>query len=125
MPIIEVFWSIFLVFLLVAWIWVIISIIGDLFRSDDIGGFAKGIWIMFLILLPWLGILCYMIVRGSGMQERTAKMLSDANDAQRAYIQNVAGVSTADELSKLAELKSSGVLTAAEFDAQKAKLLTD
>lgn len=123
MPILEVFWSIFLIFLLVAWIWVIISIIGDLFRSDDIGGLAKGIWILLIILVPWLGVLCYVVVRGSGMQKRTEKMVSDVNEAQRAYIQNVAGVSTADELAKLAELKASGVITDSEFDAQKAKLL--
>jgi hypothetical protein len=116
-------WSIFVFFLLVAWIWVIIGIIGDVFRSKDLGGLAKGIWVLFIIATPWLGVLCYLIARGKGMEERGVQALKRAEDVQRAYIQDVAGSSTADELSKLAELKDKGVISEAEFEGQKAKLL--
>ncbi len=115
--------SIFMFFLLVAWIWVVISVVTDIFRSKDLNGLDKGIWMFFVIIMPWLGVLAYLIVRGGGMQERTAEMLVKADDAQRKYIQNIAGVSTADELTKLAELKEKGVITDAEFEDQKAKLL--
>ncbi len=123
MPFLDMIWSIFVFFLLVAWIWVIIGIIGDVFRSKDLGGFAKGIWVLFIIAIPWLGVLCYLIARGKGMEERGVQDLKRVQDAQRAYIQDVAGSSTAEELSKLAELKDKGVISDAEFEGQKAKLL--
>jgi len=123
MPLLDMIWSIFVFFLLVAWIWVIIGIIGDVFRSKDLGGLAKGIWVLFIIAIPWLGVLCYLIVRGKGMEERGVQALKHAENVQRAYIQDVAGSSTADELSKLAELKDKGVISDAEFEGQKAKLL--
>ncbi len=110
-------------FLFVAWIWVVISVISDIFRSKDINGWTKGLWVMFVIITPWLGVLFYLIFRGDGMQERTMQSLADASERQRAYIQHAAGSSTADELSKLAELKEKGVITDTEFEAQKTKLL--
>ncbi len=119
----DIIWSMFVFFLLVAWIWVIIGIISDVFRSKDMGGWAKGLWVLFIIVIPWLGALSYLIIRGRGMEERSMQSLADASERQRAYIQNVAGASTADELSKLAELKDKDVITHAEFEAQKAKLL--
>jgi len=115
--------SIFMFFLLVAWIWVVISVLTDIFRSKDINGWVKGAWVLFVIILPWLGVLAYLIIRGDGMQKRTMEMIENAGHQQREYIQNVAGVSTADELTKLADLKETGVITDAEFEAQKAKLL--
>lgn len=115
--------SIFMFFLMVAWIWVVISVLTDIFRSKDINGWVKGAWVLFVIVMPWLGVLAYLIFRGDGMQERTMEMIVKAGNQQREYIQNVAGVSTADELSKLADLKEKGVITDAEFEAQKAKLL--
>ena len=115
--------SIFMFFLLVAWIWVVISVLTDIFRSKDINGWVKGAWVLFVIVMPWLGVLAYLIFRGDGMQERTMEMIVKAGNQQREYIQNVAGVSTADELTKLADLKEKGVVTDAEFEAQKAKLL--
>ena len=110
-------------FLMVAWIWVVISVLTDIFRSKDINGWVKGAWVLFVIVMPWLGVLAYLIFRGDGMQERTMEMIVKAGNQQREYIQNVAGVSTADELTKLADLKEKGVITDAEFEAQKAKLL--
>lgn len=112
-------------FLLVAWIWVVISVISDIFASKDLSGWGKGIWMFFVIILPWLGVLAYLIFRGDGMQERFTAAAKKANEQQRDYIQSVAGVSTADELTKLAELKEKGVLTDAEFETQKTKLLSD
>ena len=115
--------SIFMFFLLVAWIWVVISVLTDIFRSKDINGWIKGAWVLFVIVMPWLGVLAYLIMRGDGMQKRTIEMIEKAGNQQREYIQNIAGVSTADELTKLADLKEKGVITDAEFEAQKAKLL--
>ena len=115
--------SIFMFFLLVAWIWVVISVVTDIFRSKDLNGLDKGIWMFFVIIIPWLGVLAYLIIRGDAMQERTSDMLMKADDAQRKYIQNIAGVSTADELAKLADLKEKGIITDTEFENQKVKLL--
>ena len=124
MPLLDIFWSIFVFFLMVAWIWAVIGVISDIFRSHDLGGAAKGIWVLFIIVIPWLGVLSYLIIRGKSMQERNMQAVADAGERQRAYIQSVAGTSTADELSKLAELKEKGVITDAEFDAQKTRLLS-
>ena len=124
MPLLDIFWSIFVFFLMVAWIWAVIGVISDVFRSPDIGGLSKGIWVLFIIVIPWLGVLSYLIIRGKSMQERNMQAVADAGDRQRAYIQSVAGTSTADELSKLAGLKEKGVITDAEFEAQKARLLS-
>ena len=115
--------SIFTFFLLVAWIWVVFSVITDIFRSKDLSGWSKGLWVLFVILTPWLGVLAYLIIRGDGMQKRTMEVLEKVSEQQRAYVHNIAGVSTADELVKLGELKEKGVITDTEFDAQKAKLL--
>ena len=115
--------SIFMFFLMVAWIWVVISVLTDIFRSKDINGWIKGAWVLFVILMPWLGVLAYLIMRGDGMSMRTMEMIEKAGNQQREYIQSVASVSTADELTKLADLKEKGVITDAEFEVQKAKLL--
>ena len=123
MPFLDMIWSIFVFFLLIAWIWVVISVISDIFRSKDINGFSKAIWMLFVIAIPWLGVLAYILLRGDGMQERNAQIMMDAAEKQRAYIQGMDSTSTADELSKLAELKDKGVINDAEFEAQKATLL--
>lgn len=123
MEFLNIIGSIFMFFLFVAWIWVVISVITDIFRSDDLDGWGKGLWMIFVIVLPWLGVLAYLIFRGDGMQKRSMKAMEEAAEAQQAYIQNIAGVSTADELTKLAALKESGVITESEFENQKAKLL--
>ena len=124
MHLLEIFWSIFTFFLLVAWIWAVIGVISDVFRSDDLGGFAKGIWVLFIILVPWLGVLSYLIIRGDGMQERNLQAAAAVAESQRSYIQNAVGMSTADELTKLSELKEKGVISDTEFEAQKQKLLS-
>ena len=115
-------WLMFLFFLMIAWLWVLIGVISDIFRSKDLGGWGKGLWAPFIII-PWLGVLSYLIIRGAGMHERDLYSLEQADKIQRAYIKEVAGNSTVDELAKLADLRDKGVVTEGEFKAHKAKLL--
>lgn len=124
MPLLHMLWLMVLFFLMLAWIWVIIGVITDIFRSKDLGGWAKGFWSLFIIVIPWLGVLSYLIVRGAGMQERSLHMLEESEKVRRAYIQDAAGTySVADELGKLADLRDKGVLSDTEFNKHKAKLL--
>jgi hypothetical protein len=125
MPLLDLFWTIFMFFIFVLWIYLLITIVIDIFRSEDLGGGAKALWLLFVIIVPFLGVLIYVIVRGQSMQERAAAQAVAANEAQREYIQSVSGGSSsaADQLAKLADLQKSGVLTDAEFQAQKDKLL--
>jgi cytochrome c biogenesis protein CcdA len=115
---------IFEFFLLFAWIWILISIIGDLFRDHELSGVAKAVWVFFLVFLPFLGVLLYLIVRGNGMRDRTIKEQVDAKKHFDEYVREQAGSgSSADELHKLAELKDKGALSPEEFEQAKAKLL--
>ena len=112
-------------FLLVAWFWVVVSVLADVFRSKDLNGLRKGLWMVFVIVTPWLGVLAYLIFRGDGMQLRTMEAIIKANERKQEYIQQAATLSTADELSKLADLREKNILTDAEFETQKAKLLSN
>ena len=123
MPVLDVLWSMLVFFLFIAWIWVLIAVIGDIFRSDDMGGGAKAMWVLFVMLLPWLGVLIYLIARGDSMAQRSDEQMDAAEAARRAYIQDAAGTSAADELSKLANLKDSGVISAEEYASLKAKVV--
>ena len=123
MPLLSLFWSMLMFFLFIIWIWLLITVFIDVFRSQDMGGFAKALWVLVLVFLPFLGVLVYVIARGSSMQERAIKQAADYEKAQRAYIQEVASPSPAEELTKLKGLRDQGVLTEAEFAAQKAKIL--
>ena len=127
MPLLDLFWAMLWFFLFFAWIWLLISIFGDIFRSDDLSGWAKAFWTIFVVILPWLGVLVYLIARGGKMQERAVTEMAQREKAQRQYIQEVSGsggASSADELEKLAKLQSQGVISADEFAAQKAKILS-
>jgi predicted membrane channel-forming protein YqfA (hemolysin III family) len=123
MPLLDLFWSILRIFLFFALIWVVISIVTDVFRSHDLSGFAKALWTLGLIVVPWLGVLVYLIARGDSMAQRSAASAEAADRATRRYIQDAASVSPANELEKLAGLKESGVISQAEFNAQKVKPL--
>ncbi len=123
MPLLDLFWTMLMLFLWIAWITVVFSVIMDIFRNHDMGGFAKAIWVFFVIVLPWLGVIAYLIVNGDGMAQRSMAVAQQQDQAARAYIRDAASVSTADELQKLSRLQSEGVLSEAEFAAQKAKLL--
>jgi len=122
----DLFWSMLWFFLFFAWIWLLITIFADIFRSDDLSGWGKAFWTIFVVILPWLGVLIYLIARGGSMQERAMAMAVQQEKAQREYIQQVSsssGASSADELEKLARLRDAGTITAEEFAAQKAKIL--
>jgi hypothetical protein len=125
MPLLDLFWAMLWFFLFFAWIWLLITLFADIFRSDDLGGWGKAGWTIFIVVLPWLGALIYLIARGKSMTERTVKQAADQEKAMRAYVQDVASSSSsvADEIGKLATLRDQGVLTAEEFNAQKAALL--
>jgi hypothetical protein len=110
-------------FLFIIWIWLLIVIFSDIFRSHDIGGWAKALWVIFVIVLPFLGILVYLIARGGKMQERALQAAQQQQQMMDKYIKETASSGSADELAKLADLKEKGVITQAEFDSQKAKLL--
>ncbi|MCZ6456755.1 MAG: SHOCT domain-containing protein [Actinobacteria bacterium] len=124
MPLLDLFWSMLWFFMFFLWIWLLIMIFADIFRSE-ISGWGKAGWVLFVIILPFLGVLIYLIANGDDMQNRSMKQAADAQNAQRDYIQSVAGAgsSSADEIEKLASLRDSGAITAEEFQAQKAKLL--
>jgi len=119
----DIFWSIFWLFLMLAWIWVVISVLADVFRSRDLRGISKALWVLFIILIPWLGVLAYIIVRGDRMEANQLETAKRWEDAQRDYIRNMAGISPAAELEKLVALKEQGVLTEEEFTTQKARVL--
>ncbi|MFN8148476.1 MAG: SHOCT domain-containing protein [Candidatus Nanopelagicales bacterium] len=122
----EVLWSIVWFTLFFLWIWVLMTVFADIFRSDDLGGFAKAIWIIFIVVAWWLGVLIYLIVRGKGMQQRSIEAMKQADAAQREYIQSVAGSSSSsatEEIAKASALKDQGVISQEEFDAIKAKAL--
>jgi hypothetical protein len=119
--------DIFYIFLFIIWFWLLITIFGDIFRSDDLGGFAKTLWILFVILLPYLGIFVYLIARGKGMAERNVAAMQAAQQAQAEYIKSVAGAgstSAADEIARLSDLKDKGVISDEEFATAKAKALS-
>ena len=125
-PILDFFLTMLYFFLFIIWIWLLITVFIDIFRSHDIGGWAKALWVIFVIVLPFLGVFVYLIARGGKMHERAANEAAQQQKAFDDYVKQTAGASgdtSADQLSKLADLKSQGVLTDAEFDAQKAKIL--
>ncbi len=108
----------------VIWIWLLISVYMDVFRSEDLGGAAKAGWVVLILVLPYIGVLIYLIARGGSMHERSAERAKAAEEATQAYIREAAGApSPAEELAKLAELKDKGVLSEEEFAAQKGRIL--
>lgn len=115
--------TVFEITLFVIWIWILFTIIGDIFRDHDMSGWAKAIWIIFLVFIPYISMIVYLVVRGSGMRERTLKAQSEAKQHFDSYVQEQAHASPADELHKLNDLKEKGALSPAEFDQAKAKLL--
>jgi type VI protein secretion system component VasK len=123
-PVLGAFWTIFELFLFIVWIWLLVWIFADIFRSKDLSGWSKALWVLFVLIIPVIGILCYLIVRGGSMHERAAQDVQQQDDATRAYIRDAAGrESPAEQLSKLATLHDQGVINDAEFEQQKAKVL--
>ncbi|HZV09669.1 MAG TPA: SHOCT domain-containing protein [Novosphingobium sp.] len=123
-PILNVFWTILMVFLWVLWFWVLITVFIDLFRSRDLSGWAKALWFVFILVLPLIGVLVYLIARGGKMHEHAAREAELQDQQFRRYVQEAAGSQgSADQLAMLADLRDRGVITADEFDREKAKIL--
>ena len=125
-PVLDAFLTMLYFFLFIIWIWLLIMVFMDVFRSHDMGGLAKALWVIFIIILPFLGVFVYLIARGGKMHERAAAQAAEQQKAFDQYVKQAAGSSgesSADQLHKLADLKSQGVLSDAEFEAQKAKIL--
>ena len=120
----DVFVSMFWFMLLFAWISLLFHIIADIFRDRELSGGGKALWCIFIILVPWLGALVYLIARGSSMNERSVKAAEENAASMRAYVRDAAGTtSAADELAKLAELRDSGAITPEDYEQAKAKVL--
>ncbi|MGB0100811.1 MAG: SHOCT domain-containing protein [Nocardioides sp.] len=117
-------WTMLWFFLFFIWIWLLVTVFSDIFRSDDLGGWGKALWTIFVIFLPYIGVFVYLIARGKKMGEHAARDAARQEDQMRSYVQNVAGsTSTAGEIERLAQLKEQGAISEEEFQQAKAKLL--
>ncbi|KOU21254.1 membrane protein [Streptomyces sp. WM6372] len=128
-PALSVFWSMLWFFLWIMWLFLLFKIITDIFRDHEMSGWGKAGWLIFVIILPFLGVLIYVIVRGKSMTQRDVKQAKESEAAFQDYIRKTAGTSSAggshvDELARLVELKDKGALSEAEFQQAKTKLLT-
>ena len=123
-PLLGAFWTIIEIFLWVLWFWVLITVFIDIFRSHDLSGWGKALWFLFVLIIPLIGVLVYLIVRGGSMQSRMVKQAQQDDQQFREYVQDAAGSqSPADQLTKLADLRDRNVITNEEFERQKAKIL--
>jgi len=125
-PLLNVFWSMLYFFLWIIWIWILIMVFIDIFRSRDLSGWGKALWFLFVLFIPLIGVLVYLIARGGKMQQHAARDAQQQDQQFRQYVQEASAsspASTADQLSKLAELRDRGVISAEEFDREKAKVL--
>jgi Short C-terminal domain/Phospholipase_D-nuclease N-terminal len=125
-PLLGAFWTIFMIFLWVIWIWILVRVFIDIFRSRDLSGWAKALWFLFVLFIPIIGVVVYLIARGDSMSERTEQQAREQDAEFRGYVQEAAAdspASTADQLAQLADLRDRGVITAGEFEREKAKVL--
>ena len=123
-PLLGAFWTIFEIFLWVIWFWILITVFIDIFRSKDLSGWGKALWFIFVLVIPLIGVLVYLIARGGSMHERQVRDAQQEEQQFRSYVQDAASSGTsADQLAKLADLRDRGVITAEEFDREKAKIL--
>jgi len=119
----EALWLALEIFFFVVWIWILITILTDLFRDHEMSGWGKAVWVLFLVVIPFLTALVYLIARGGGMRERTIKAQAEAKQHMDSYIREQAHSSPADELHKLNDLREKGAISSEEFERAKAKLL--
>jgi hypothetical protein len=120
----QVLWSMLWFFLWFIWIWILIMVLMDIFRSHDLSGWGKALWVLFVVVVPYLGVFVYLIARGHKMSEHAAQAAQAQDAAFRQYVQETTSSgSSADELAKLADLKAKGVIDDAEFERLKAKAL--
>jgi hypothetical protein len=125
MPLLDLFWTMFIFFLWVAWFWLLIGVVADIFRSEDLSGWGKGGWVLLTALMPYFGVFIYLIARGDSMTERRVRQQRELEQVNAAYIRGVVSAPSAtEELARLADLRDSGALTEEEFAAQKARTLT-
>ena len=123
-PLLGAFWTVFEIFLWIIWIWILIYVFIDIFRSHDLSGWAKALWFVFVLFIPLIGVLVYLIARGGEMQQRAQQQAQQQDQEVRRYIQQTANEgNSADQLAKLADLRDRGVITAEEFEREKAKVL--
>jgi ABC-type transport system involved in cytochrome bd biosynthesis fused ATPase/permease subunit len=126
-PLLNIFWTLLEFFLWILWIWILITVLIDIFRSHDLSGGAKALWVLFVLFIPLVGVVVYLIVRGGEMHERAARQAAHRDQMMRDYARQAgpgaAAGSAADELAKLADLRDRGVISAEEFDREKAKVL--
>ncbi|MFI1286840.1 SHOCT domain-containing protein [Streptomyces sp. NPDC020858] len=124
-PLLNMFWTMMMVFFWVLWFVLLFRVIGDIFRDDALSGWGKAGWSLFVILLPFLGVFVYLIARGRGMGERELRRAQRNEEQFRSYVrESAASANPADELARLADLKNRGEITAAEFEQAKAKVLS-
>ena len=123
-PFLDVLWTMFIFFLFIIWIWILITVFADIFRRKDVGGGSKALWIIFVILLPYLGVLIYLIANHAGMAERNITHAQAQQEQMDAYVKSVSGGGgAAAEIEKAKRLLDSGTITQAEFDAIKSEAL--
>jgi len=124
-PVLDAFWTIFEIFAFVVWFWLLFVVLTDVFRSKDLSGWGKAAWTIFVLFLPLIGILVYLITRGRSMHQRAAEQASQQEQAFRSYVQEAAGSqpTSADQLAKLADLRQRGVISSDEFEQEKTKVL--
>jgi phospholipase D-like protein/putative oligomerization/nucleic acid binding protein len=122
-PFLDVLWTLIVIFAWVIWFWLLITVFSDLFRRHDIGGGSKALWIIFVIILPFLGVLVYLIAESKGMAERNEKQMQAAQQQADAYIRDVAGSDPAEQIAKAKQLLDAGTISSAEFEALKQKAL--
>jgi hypothetical protein len=123
-PFLEVFWTMLIFFAFVIWIWILITVLIDIFRRHDTSGFAKVLWIIFIIVLPYLGVFVYLIAEHKGMTERAVKQQEAAQSQMDRYVQSVAAqTDPAEQIAKAKGLLDSGTISQAEFDQIKQKAL--
>jgi hypothetical protein len=124
-PVLDVFWTMFEIFAFVVWFWLLFVVLTDVYRSRDLSGWAKAAWTIFVLFLPLIGILVYLVTRGRSMNQRSAQQAQQQEEAFRSYVQETAATSpsSADQLAKLADLRQRGVISSAEFETEKSKIL--
>jgi len=123
-PLLEIFWTILIFFGFVVWLWILFTVFADIFRRRDIGGWAKALWVVFVVILPWLGVLVYLIAEHKGMNERAVKQQKDVQAEFDQYVKSVAGKGDpTDQIAKGSELLQKGAISQAEFEEMKRKAL--
>ena len=123
-PFFSALWLMIVFFAFIIWIWLLITVFADIFRRRDIGGGMKAIWIVFVIVLPYLGVLIYLIAEHNGMADRSMEQMKAVKAQQDDYIKSVAGTSPADQVAQAKSLLDSGAISQAEYEALKAKALS-